>query len=729
MVSIAHGLWWDHSQPFALAPTLTLPVDSGNLLLSGLTFLVTIAGASCWSIVAFILHHRRAKAGPASALDLQYRVSLRNSSTAIRTLWEAFQIHQAWSPTRPKKLLLRTLSVAIPAFMVSACFTVVALFTSRVANKAYGPTIARAEARECGPWDLPSNFDADTASLYTAKSRADGARARSHAESFYSNATSPAVLSSFVQPTLPYEVDTSFPCPIPARERCIPGPNEAFYITSGQLDSHQMLGINARFEDRVSLRFQATCSPVDVTDLRRTTTESQGTYIEYQLGSVLGGIGNVTHRYNIALANNTGLGYTLRYALRSEPSGAQNYLMLTTEPNHRVFHAYAADAATPSPFSNWAPHPDFARPDADVSIILLIQNDMRYTAPVYDPWFSANGTYAFTNDNNTYTVSDRYLSPLVCAQKYTFCNPSTPHHICTPPGGLFQLAAHWATLRYTPAQSATAARLLRALDEIDMFHAVSNLGGGADALRAQALTVGCVSPGLPDGQWRAEVEGWFQMNLARLQAAVVEFAVKGGGSLFEKRRELEMEPLTPEQRKQCGNQLVRAVGEVQNFSLVGVLVVVCVCVVLVVVDLALERVVDLVGVWFGGRRPAVSSAADARQADGKLHLLRVALAGVSWEGKDWVLGRWSVPVAGRSEDLERFDICTHSHANGLAAYEQFAGCAHETVEEGLEEEVDGGGRRGPARYVKVPSSQRTEAREGEEKGCSQPCYLTPVGKR
>ncbi|KAK3298794.1 uncharacterized protein B0H64DRAFT_354468 [Chaetomium fimeti] len=649
MVSIAHGLWWDHSKPAALAPTLTLSVDSGNILLSGLTFLVTIAGASCWSIVAFILHHRKAKAGPVSALDLQYRVSLRNSAGAARTLWEAFQIHQAWSPRRPQKLIWRTLSVAIPALVVSACFTVAALFTSRVANKAYGPTIARAEAHECGFWDFSSTIDAETASLFTAKSRDVAARARTHAASFYTNSTTSSVLSTFVQPTLPYEVDTSARCPIPASERCVPGVDKAFSITSGYLDSHEMLGINARFEDRVSLQLQTTCSPVDVADLAQRTADSQGSFIEYPLGAVLEGIGNITHRYNVALANNTGLGYTLH-----------------------SFRAFASDAP-PSPLSNWLPIPALTRPDADVSILLLTPNDMRYTAPVHDPWFSANGTYNFTLDNHLYTFADRYLSPLICADQYRLCNPSS--HICTPPAGILQLTTthltQHAPLQYTAVQTATAARLLVSLAEINTFTAVSALGG-ADALRAQRLAVGNVSPALPADQWRAEVEGWFQMNLARLQAEVVEFAVKGGSPLLEGAgRRLGMLPLSREQREQCGNQLVRAVGEVQNFSLVGVLVVVCVCVVLVVVDLLLERVVDLVGARFRGRRPASWSAADARQADGKLHLLRVALAAASGEGKDWKLGRWSVPVTGRGEGVERFDTSTHADPNGLATYVQF----------------------------------------------------------
>lgn len=70
MVAIASGLWWDHSKPTILAATLTLPLDYGNLLLSGLTILVTVAGSSFWNIVAFFLHNWKAKSESASAIDL-----------------------------------------------------------------------------------------------------------------------------------------------------------------------------------------------------------------------------------------------------------------------------------------------------------------------------------------------------------------------------------------------------------------------------------------------------------------------------------------------------------------------------------------------------------------------------------------------------------------------------------------------------------------------------------
>ncbi len=214
---------------------------------------------------------------------------------------------------------------------------------------------------------------------------------------------------------------------------------------------------------------------------------------------------------------------------------------------------------------------------------------------------------------------------------------------------------------------------MASLADINTFHAVFGLGG-ADALQAHRLAVWNVSPGLPDNQWQAEVEGWFRMNLARLQANVVEFAVKSGGTLsanFEastREGKLGMWPLTPVQEEQCGNQLVRAVGEVQNFSLVGVLVVVCMSVALVVVDLSLERVVDLV--WSRCGRRAAPSVADAREADGKLHLLHAALAAAAGKAKDWELGSWGVPVlvSGGREDAVRFDTRRHGDSGGLASY-------------------------------------------------------------
>ena len=80
-----------------------------------------------------------------------------------------------------------------------------------------------------------------------------------------------------------YTVHRSAPYPIPAKERCSLGPDGALRIDMGFFNSYEMLGINTRPEDRVSLQMTLTYSPVRVKDLQR---RSQGT-IDFLLGPIL----------------------------------------------------------------------------------------------------------------------------------------------------------------------------------------------------------------------------------------------------------------------------------------------------------------------------------------------------------------------------------------------------------------------------------------------------------
>ncbi|CVL11177.1 hypothetical protein FPRO06_10011 [Fusarium proliferatum] len=314
MVAIASGLWWDHSKTTVLAATLTLPLEYSNLLLSGLTILVTIAGSSFWNIVAFALHDWKARNENPSTLDLQHQVSLRNSAGATQTLWETFKIHKAWSKNCKKPIVKQTCSVAVPALIVSAGFAIAALFTSRVANKAYSTVVARVQPSNCGFWLFNTTSDEDLPALSAmgAKGQNDTRRARSHVANFYANTSSSIAPSIFIRPTLPYDISSSAPCPIPARNRCISGPDQAFSITSAFLDSHEMLGINAKFEDRVSIQLSLTCSPVHTEDLVRESQNEDGAFMKFFLGP-LHGLTDYTYRYNKAIGNKTGIGYLIQY--------------------------------------------------------------------------------------------------------------------------------------------------------------------------------------------------------------------------------------------------------------------------------------------------------------------------------------------------------------------------------------------------------------------------------
>lgn len=94
-------------------------------------------------------------------------------------------------------------------------------------------------------------------------------------------------------------------------------------------------------------------------------------------------------------------------------------------------------------------------------------------------------------------------------------------------------------------------------------------------------------------------------------------------------------------QEQCANQLVRTAGEVQNFSFIGILVVVCLGLFFVLVDRMPEPIAHLLSRWRGtGERTR-----SARQADDKLDLLRLVLAGSEDDSsKAWKLGRLGNPI-------------------------------------------------------------------------------------
>ena len=278
----------------------------------------------------------------------------------------------------------------------------------------------------------------------------------------------------------------------------------------------------------------------------------------------------------------------------------------------------------------WKPIPEFSPIDADVTVHFLSQNNIAYLAPVYDPWFSANGTYNITSQGITVYGSDRNVDTMVCADQYVLCNPSIAS--CTSPAGVLNLVNNLTstTLNFSTTQLSTADRILYSLAQSNTYTTVANLGTAA--LWANNMVTGHVSFGIPEDQWKTEVIGWFQTNLAMLQAYVVDFASNtadlGPFGYVQP-------PKSRYQQEQCTQQLVQAVGEVQNFSVCGMLIIVCVSAALVLLDCSLERIVDFVDDFYGRD----SMARRARQADNKLHHLRMALG-----GNEWVLGRWHIPV-------------------------------------------------------------------------------------
>jgi hypothetical protein len=310
MSDIATGLWFDNSQSAAIGWTITLPIDKGNLLLSALTFLVTIAGTCAWSIVASLVHsHIVRRRSVAQIFDLQQQVALRNSSGALGTLWDTYRIHRAWAKVRLRKIWGRTLSVALPALVVSIGFAAASILTARVATKGYGTVLARSAENNCGNYLFPANATVDEADAVAGKLINDTNQARTYASSYYGNgSTIGPSRSVFAVPYLPITIDTSAACPVANQSRCTQGHNTAIQMQTSQLDSHSMLGINAKPADRVTVQLITTCAMIDVSGYADIVN---GSALQFDLGPAHGA--NFTYLYYPNVYREL-IGYQIWYA-------------------------------------------------------------------------------------------------------------------------------------------------------------------------------------------------------------------------------------------------------------------------------------------------------------------------------------------------------------------------------------------------------------------------------
>lgn len=270
---------------------------------------------------------------------------------------------------------------------------------------------------------------------------------------------------------------------------------------------------------------------------------------------------------------------------------------------------------------------------------------MYYLDPVYDRWFSANGTYSIPLEHRNVTRPDYLVNTMVCAEQYILCNPSTS--FCTPISGWVDLLGYvhsGGTMEFNRAQTITAMRIVNSLINASTYGIVGDIGIAALWANSKVI-MNTMSPGLPPNQWQIEVLGWFQTVLARLQASLVEFASNDNGlspyatpvSTVSSRTLFNHSAAF---NHQCTNQLVSTAGEVQNFNLVGIIVIICLSLLLILLDWSLESIVNLIN----KRRGWDSPSKRARQADAKLHLLRMALDGTIRETSGWGSGSLGIPV-------------------------------------------------------------------------------------
>ncbi|KAF2192030.1 hypothetical protein K469DRAFT_696089 [Zopfia rhizophila CBS 207.26] len=534
------GLWINWSQGKIKGATLTISQQSGGLLAAFLALYVAFAGGMFWRAISFIIHQAKTTKpdDTRDALHHQRQVILRNSGN-VATAWALLTFPLQRKLNR-RASFLRCLPYALLALFCFLGFGLAGIFSSRISkvagtlNLVFGPY--------CGLWNIDPQSE-----ISLSKYLADTYEAANYVRQCYGNdnVSSSSSCRAYVRPSLPYATNANAPCPFGSEICNAP----AFQMDTGLLDSHFDFGINAPPRDRVQFRRVATCVP-----LRRVPSSLAN---DSQVGQTL--------LINAGPVPGAGTNYTFLYIIRSQHDMIGYSLSAEL---HQDIGEPGGDAA------QWNPIYPFNRPDAEVTLMMLAQNGVKYTAPVDDPWFSAHEQVNITSRKSVW-MSDYAVSLLGCIDQYQLCNPAKPGDSgCTQLSSAEKIQRGGRQPCAFRLQHGQAVNILQILLE----HSWDR-----------------ISWPIPKTQWQHEVSIWFQTCLAKEQSWAVEWAtaprnlqatLAGDGAALN-----VTPPINDEGRQQCSQQMVHGNGAHQSFSVLGLALTLALGGIIILTGLAIDVVV------------------------------------------------------------------------------------------------------------------------------------------
>ncbi|KAK0285204.1 hypothetical protein LTR35_005406 [Friedmanniomyces endolithicus] len=643
---VYRGPWVDFSHGYIEGATLTLTTRDGAFLVSFLTLYITIAGSLAWAIVAYVYHQRRANAAKDDQDGLwnQEQAILRNTGSPIKVAIELLYEWQAWRKIK-KRSLRRLLTGILLALATMAIFAVAGVFAGQVTKSASINVLIHSAG--CGDWDIKNvtqsgNSIWETLVLQNTLADAEYARA------CYDSSRDSLTCGVYTNKTIHYSVNANATCPTQTGT-CFFSNTAAYEMDTGLMDSNDALGLNSPKGERITYRKVTTCAPIHIgQDYGRGTIETGGGQFQdpvvylYMGPMVADGVmlANYTYRYNEHSLVETN-GYTL--TLFSRPKRVA--VPTRTNAVHRpVIHK--ADGSG----SLWTPISELNRTDADVTLLILAQNSIDYNVPCDDPWFSA---HQVRNDTSqTWYVGDDYFNILACADQHQFCNPKLDSSKgCTSLADEATVFNEMFRVGFSDLQIATAGRIAVPMVFSNMYYSVN--GRGAAALRASETCFTNDQAALPNNQWQIEIDAWFATSLARLQQSMVDYAV---GPTNAPAGVDIVYPTSLPDKAMCRAVKIRAPAGVQNFSLLGVLIILIVGTLLILVGIVIDKIGGLLQKCFRAR----PSGRLAWVLDEKLQLQRMAFEGAQWTG--WQNCDKRVPTTAAEAILGRYGPLGDQHS-------------------------------------------------------------------
>ena len=275
---IYEGVWTDWSKGAIWGLTLTLDPTKAVIITNSLALFVTIAGVELWTILRYTIHQRSASSQKelfSPHIDKQ-KVILRNAGGSIDTA--RLMLNLAWTSRRSTgKRAFSSYAVGLLAILYTASFMAASIFSNNAISigSARHPSPVLIRSKNCGVWnqtyfDLAQSLSAGDPQGIQMFFQACQKRATDIQSSLrYAQQCYPSHLSQLPpnpltsncnilkKPSLDWEYHEGS-CPF--QPQMCHNNSRSIVLDTGDMDSHDDLGINAAPQDRLRYRRLTTCS-------------------------------------------------------------------------------------------------------------------------------------------------------------------------------------------------------------------------------------------------------------------------------------------------------------------------------------------------------------------------------------------------------------------------------------------------------------------------------------
>ncbi|KAG8168101.1 hypothetical protein KVR01_003790 [Diaporthe batatas] len=521
------GTWTNWSRGRVLGATLTLEPRYGLLLLSVTTTFVGFVASRSWRIVALILHRIYSTPDPRDALHHQRQVVLRNSMSAISTLWITLQLTWCWRAIA-NGYLARTLPIILFAILGVCAFAVAGAFISSISSGIGNEVLI--DSSRCG-LIVRGSLTNDSLSLIYPLASQSQKNAANYAQQCYSfNSTGTLECATFVKSRLRFTSDLTASCPFNDSSICRSN-NSNLLLDSGLISSDD-LGLNLPADQRMFYRQVLHCAPLRTDGFKKQVSRGYSNYTRYYYGR--GKPDTSFDRDWSFEAENLRPKY-MRRDSQQPYQGGTGFELFSISSNN-VNGTFSLD------YSDFIPIPQLIVPDAELKLVFLSPDGVVYLDQTNDPWYRGvlplyNGADGDLGQRSLY-LSDEAASPMGCTMRRQYCNFNKT---CGSLAGntdalssvmtLFHMSSEEAY--YGDGVQAGPLELDATRNRFQMFQApiLSSASftdllqglGPSSLLSIEHMFQGIMGP-LPDNQWQLDVIYWFEMLLASIQASLVDTA-------------------------------------------------------------------------------------------------------------------------------------------------------------------------------------------------------------